>query len=225
LLLKALSFGRSDLSTTQTSIMEHKEYELQVPDGYTLAYHIDASDKKTGALMTVGAFVVLIAALVLVFAGIPKPWSISILASDSRYFLYLVVWLVLEVAYIILHELTHGAVYKALTHQKLRFGITWSAAFCGVPDIYTYRRVAILSLIAPLTVFTVIFAALGLWLRTFSTAWYLVIGILFATHISGCVGDMFMTFKFLTKYKDPRTLMRDTGPEQWIYVPEESLQE
>ena len=205
--------------------MEHKDYELQVPEGYSLAYHINASDKKTGVLMSIGAFVIMIAAVVLVFAGIPKPWSIRILASDSKYFLYLGVWLVLEIAYIILHELTHGAVYKALTHRKLRFGITWNAAFCGVPDIYTYRRVAILSLIAPLTVFTIIFVALALWLRTVSIAWYLVVGILFATHISGCVGDMFMTFKFLTKYKDPRTLMRDTGPEQWIYVPEESLQE
>ena len=201
--------------------MEHKDFELQVPEGYTLAYHIDASDKKTGIKMTIGAFVILLAAIALVYAGIPKPWSLSLFAGDSgRYILFWVVWLVLMVAYIILHELTHGAVYKALTHQKLRFGITWSAAFCGVPDIYTYRRVAILSLIAPLTVYTIIFVALCLWLRTFSTAWYLIVGLLFAMHISGCVGDMFMTFKFLTRYKDPRTLMRDTGPEQWIYVPE-----
>ena len=204
--------------------MEHKDFELQVPEGYGLAYHINASDKKTGALMTIGAFVIMIAAVALVFLGIPRPWSFGMFASDTgSYFLFWAVWLVLEIAYIILHELTHGAVYKALTRRKLRFGITWNAAFCGVPDIYTYRRVAILSLIAPLTVFTVIFAALALWLRTFSTAWYLVIGILFATHISGCVGDMFMTFKFLTKYKDPRTLMRDTGPEQWIYVPEDTV--
>jgi hypothetical protein len=205
--------------------MEHKDYELQVPEGYSLAYHINASDKKTGVLMTIGAVVIMIAAVALVFLGIPRPWSFGMFASDIRYFLFWAVWLVLEIAYIILHELTHGAVYKALTHQKLRFGITWNAAFCGVPDIYTYRRVAILSLIAPLTVFTIIFVALALYLRTVSTPWYLVVGILFATHISGCVGDMFMTFKFLTKYKDPRTLMRDTGPEQWIYVPEESLQE
>ena len=200
--------------------MEHKDYELRVPEGYVEVYHIDASNKKTGALMTIGAFVIMLAAIALVYAGIPKPWSLSVFASDSgRYILFWVVWLVLMIAYVILHELTHGAVYKAFTHQKLRFGITWSAAFCGVPDIYTYRRVAILSLIAPLTVYTIVFVALCLWLRTFSTAWYLIVGMLFAMHISGCVGDMFMTFRFLTKYKDPRTLMRDTGPEQWIYVP------
>lgn len=203
--------------------MEHKDYEPQVPEGYSLAYHINASDKKTGVKMTLGAIVIMMAALALVFFGIPKPWSFGFFASDIRYFLFWAVWLVLEIAYIILHELTHGAVYKALTHQKLRFGITWNAAFCGVPDIYTYRRVAILSLIAPLTVFTIVFAALALYLRTVSTPWYLVVGILFATHISGCVGDMFMTFKFLTKYKDPRTLMRDTGPEQWIYVPDDTV--
>ena len=202
--------------------MEHKDFETEVPQGFREVYHIDASNKKTGLLMTLGAFVIMVLVVVLLFMGLGG-FRISVISGQIWiYYKYLAIWLALSVVYIVLHELTHGAVYKALTHQKLRFGITWNAAFCGVPDIYTYRRVAVLSLIAPLTVFTVIFAALALWLRTFSTAWYLVVGVLFAVHISGCVGDLFMTFKFLTKYKDPRTLMRDIGPEQWIYVPKES---
>ena len=121
------------------------------------------------------------------------------------------------IAYIILHELTHGAVYKALTKEKLRFGITWSAAFCGVPDIYTYRDTALKSLGAPLVLFSVILIPLLIWLYRVDAGWYLVAGVIFSLHISGCIGDLYMTALFLTKFKDPATLMRDTGPEQWIY--------
>ena len=53
-----------------------------------------------------------------------------------------VVFLVSLVLYLVLHELVHGAVYKALTHQKLTFGFTLTVAFCGVPDVYTSRKTA-----------------------------------------------------------------------------------
>ena len=122
------------------------------------------------------------------------------------------------IAYMVLHELTHGAVYKVLTKEKLRFGITWSAAFCGVPDIYTYRDTALKSLVAPLTLFSVILIPLLVWLYQVDPGWYLTVGIIFALHFSGCIGDMYMTVLFLTEFKDPATLMRDTGPEQWIYM-------
>ena len=108
--------------------------------------------------------------------------------------------------------------YKVLTHEKLKFGITWSAAFCGVPEIYTYRSTAIRSLIAPFTLFSLILIPLTVWLHSIDTGWYLVSGILLALHLSGCIGDLYMLMLFLTKYKDPDTLMRDTGPEQWIYT-------
>ena len=196
--------------------MEHKDFELEVPQGYREVYHIDASDKKVGLKMTLGALAILVPVV-----------AVLLLATDfsrfdyERLLFYDVVWIVLMLVYIVIHELTHGAVYKSLTHQKLTFGITWSAAFCGVPNIYTYRRTALLSLVAPLILWTVVLLPLTIWLHSVDMGWYLVCGLLFAVHISGCIGDIFVTWLFLTKYKDPRTLMRDTGPAQWVYVPEE----
>ena len=196
--------------------MEHKDFEFEVPEGYKEVYHIDASDKKTGIRLTLGAFAIVAAviALLFVFADLKQ-------LDRSRLMVYDITWIVLMLVYIVIHELTHGAVYKALTHQKLTFGITWSAAFCGVPNIYTYRRTALLSLVAPLTIWTIVLLPLTIWLRSVNMGWYLVCGLIFAVHISGCVGDMFVTWLFLSKFKDPRTLMRDSGPAQWIYVPEE----
>ena len=197
-------------------MMEHKDFEFAVPEGYKEVYHIDASDKKTAIKMTLGALVIMVAVVALLFicADLSQFDFDKILLYDG-------VWIAAMLIYIVLHELVHGAVYKALTHQKLTFGITWSAAFCGVPDIYTYRRTALLSLVAPLTVFTVILLPLTIWLRFVDMGWYIVCGVLFAAHISGCVGDMFVTRLFLKRFRDPRTLMRDSGPAQWIYVPEE----
>ncbi len=196
--------------------MEHKDFEFEVPEGYKEAYHIDAKDKKTGIKMTLGALVIMIAVIVtlFVFADLKQ-------FDFERIMVYDIVWIIVMLVYIVLHELVHGAVYKALTHQKLTFGITWSAAFCGVPDIYTYRRTALLSLVAPLTVFTIILLPLTIWLRFVDMGWYLVCGLVFAIHISGCIGDIYVTTLFLKKFRDPCTLMRDSGPAQWVYVPAE----
>ena len=192
--------------------MEHQTFERAIPEGYTEVYHINAANKKTGLLLTLGSL--LIAAGLIFFFFM----SIDYISIDLRYLLkYNLVFLVSMIAYIILHELTHGAVYKALTKEKLRFGITWSAAFCGVPDIYTYRDTALKSLVAPLALFSVIMIPLLIWLYRVDAGWYLVVGVIFSLHISGCIGDMYMTALFLMKFKDPATLMRDTGPEQWIY--------
>ena len=192
--------------------MEHQSFERAIPEGYREVYHIDAANKKTGLLLTLGSL--LIAACLIFFFFL----SVDSLSIDLRNLMkYNLVFLVVMLAYVILHELTHGAVYKALTKEKLRFGITWSAAFCGVPDIYTYRDTALKSLVAPLVLFSVILIPLLIWLYRVDAGWYLVAGVIFSLHISGCIGDLYMTALFLTKFKDPATLMRDTGPEQWIY--------
>ena len=193
--------------------MEHTTFERTVPEGYSLVYHIDAADKKTGLLLTLGSMVIAAAVLFVIFRNV----SLINLNIDKM-ISYDLVLLGSLLIYIVLHELTHGAVYKALTQEKLKFGITWSAAFCGVPEIYTYRSTAIRSLIAPFTLFSLILIPLTVWLHSIDTGWYLVSGILLALHLSGCIGDLYMLMLFLTKYKDPNTLMRDTGPEQWIYM-------
>ena len=197
--------------------MEHINYEFEVPAGYREVFHFDAKDRKDAVKMTIWAFIIMVIAVVLVILGA----DLKQIDMD-HVFKYYAVWIVSMIVYIVLHELVHGAVYKALTHRKLTFGITWSAAFCGVPDIYVYRNTALASLVAPLTVFTVLLVPITLWLRSVDMGWYMVSGLLFAIHISGCAGDLYITKMLLTKYKDPRILMRDTGPAQWIFEPEDA---
>ena len=188
-----------------------KHYETELPQGYKEAYAIDAADKKIGlALNLVGGG--LMAALLVLFALIIRPRGFFENYTFSRN----LIALGLLFAYLVLHELTHGAAYKLLTHQKLTFGLTATVAYCGVPDIYVYRRASIIALLAPFCVFNAVFglAAIllpGAWDKMYAAA-------LLAIHVGGCAGDLYDTWLYLTRFKRPDTLMRDTGPKQTFYT-------
>ena len=194
--------------------MEHQNFETELPAGYREAYGVDAKqNKKTVALLTLGSVLVTAAAVATALLLI-RPKGFMEHFSPVKYFIVVAMML----AYVVLHELTHGAAYKLMTHQKLTFGFTLAVAFCGVPQICVYRRTALVSLLAPFTVFTLLFGGAALLLPD---AWDKVYAaVLLAIHLGGCTGDLYDTFLFLTRFRDPRTLMRDTGPKQTIYLPE-----
>ena len=124
------------------------------------------------------------------------------------------------IAYIVLHELVHGAAYKALTGERLTFGMSWSCAFCGVPHIFTYRRTAIISTVAPLILFTLIFIPILGLLFHFSPLYFLIAAFIFGLHLGGCSGDVYVLYLLTVRFRNKKTLVRDTGPEQFFYVPD-----
>ena len=118
--------------------------------------------------------------------------------------------------YTALHELVHGAAYKLLTGRKLKFGVSLTAAFCGVPDIYVYRKTALISLLSPFVVFDIVFLLLTVFI---TDPWYKIdAALMLSIHVGGCAGDLYDTMLYLFKFKDPSTLMRDTGPKQTFFV-------
>lgn len=194
-------------------------YYTDLPAGYREVFHIDAKSKKVGIAFTVVSLVITVASL-LVIGLLTDLSSIADAVKEGSILIPYLVLLAGLFLYIVLHELVHGAAYKALTHQKLTFGITLTVAFCGVPDIYTSRKTALIALTAPLVVFSIVFLALMAGFRTSNPIYFAVFSILFSIHLGGCVGDMYMTLLLMTRFKDPRLLMRDTGPAQTIYLPE-----
>ncbi len=199
-----------------------ENYHLTLPEGYEVGKVIDAKDKKTSLLLTLCSFLLTILALVPILMNLEGGLSQILDSLDESPVGHMVAWLVFFVAfilYIILHELTHGAAYKALTHQKLTFGLTLTVAFCGVPHIYTSRKTALISTSAPLVVFSVILIPILVVLHSVNQLYYLLTGLLFAVHFGGCIGDMYVIALFLFRFKDPRSLMNDTGPKQTFYVP------
>ena len=74
----------------------------------------------------------------------------------------------------------------------------------------------LISLLAPFTVFTLVFGGAVLLLPD---AWdKIYASFLLAAHIGSCAGDLYDTLLFLFRFRDPATLMNDTGPKQTIFT-------
>ena len=147
-------------------------------------------------------------------------------SRQSRYsehtWLIVLIAIVAYMIYILLHELTHGAAYKALTGEKLTYGLTLSVAFCGVPNIYVSRKASLIASAAPLVIFTVLFGTATVILFFVDLALYLACATLLCVHLGGCAGDLWVIFTLLFRIKDASTLVKDTGPKQIFYIKKET---
>ncbi len=197
---------------------EHKNFERELPKGYKEDFHIDARDKGTAIGLTVGSLI--ITAVVFILCLIPVFKSGVDLSNPNPvyFFIFYGIFVISMLLYIVLHELTHGLVYKIMTGEKLTFGITPAAAFCGVPKIYTYKKCALLAITSPLVLFTLILVPMVWLLSYIDGLYYIGFSFILALHLGGCIGDGYLAFLLLTRYKDKEILMKDTGPEQFIYV-------
>ena len=194
--------------------MTRRRFEETLPEGYALRLTVDCQDKKLGILLNLAALAIMVA-LCVVFWRLIQPWE-TFLATPLTSLLKTAVFMIAASAYIVLHELLHGAAYKLLTGRKLTFGLTWSAAYCGVPDIFVYRSAALIALLTPFVVFTIVFL-LTVLLIADPVSRYMA-AFLLAIHIGGCAGDLYDTGLYLFRFRDPATLMRDTGPKQTFYT-------
>lgn len=194
-------------------------FETSLPDGYVLVKHVDA--KHNGKLITIYSLLSFVPFLIilplLVFIAIMTAQDDIAFGNDFVIALMIGCWG--YILYIILHELTHGITYKCYTGQKLTFGLTLTVAFCGVPHIFVRKRASIAALVMPFAVFSVIFLGLTVGLWFISPIYGIVAGSVFALHLGGCVGDLHWIIMYLTKFRKCDTLMQDTGPEQWLYIP------
>lgn len=197
-----------------------KNFEPELPQGYEEAASLDIKNPKTALVFNLVS--ILISFAIIVAVNVLAITSPAISSADEvidSIFTSLVAFFVLSVVYLILHELVHGAVYKAMTGQRLTFGMNLSCAFCGVPNIYVYRRCAFLACIAPLAVFTALFVPLLVYSYLTSIFWFLALGLVFSMHIGGCIGDIYVASLLLFRLRDSKTLMKDTGPTMTIYIP------
>jgi len=189
----------------------NKNFEYELPEGYEPARVIDFTDKKTAIIINAAALViavVIIAAAWLIIKPLDALFSLEALGKTA-------IMLVVLLAYIVLHELAHGAAYKLLTGERLKFGLTMGAAYCGMPHIYVYRRASLISLLTPFVLFSVVFGVPLFFAADKVDAFLLAF--LLANHIGGCSGDLYDTYLLLLKHKDKLTLVHDNGPTQVFY--------
>jgi hypothetical protein len=196
---------------------QSKLFQKTLPESYREVYHLDARKPKVGVIMNLIALGVL--GIVMAIAYIPVArGGLSLKADIPTSLITYLAFLASMVLYTVLHELVHGVFYKYFTGEKLTFGMSWSCAFCGVPHIFTYRKTALIAVVAPFAVFTLLFIPILILLYFVSPLYYLVMAVVFGLHLGGCSGDLYVLYLLTAKFKDKKTLMRDTGPEQYFYV-------
>lgn len=199
-------------------------FERELPEGYKQALYINAKDKKFGIIFNLIALAIMV--IVMVVANLPLyingelSWDI-IRVGSRKLMISELILIVALLVYIVLHELVHGIAYKSLTGEKLTFGVSLTCAFCGVPHIFTYRKTALISVISPFALFTLIFLPITVALYFVSPLYYLLSALLLAAHLGGCCGDLYVLYLILVKFRKKQLLMRDTGPEQFFYVRDE----
>ena len=112
-----------------------KAYQ-SLPKGYKERLQVNLqSDKRTAAKINAGGAITMAAILVIghFIVSVREFFNVD---SLSRYFIRLGVVLVGYIVYMVLHELTHGVVMKAVGGRSVEFGFTGMYAFAGSHEDY-----------------------------------------------------------------------------------------
>ena len=198
--------------------MKSSTFQFRLPDHYRPVFHLNAKSPKTAILFTILSLVPVIPAII-VAARLPDTaGAVPNIDSDLLLLLIPLAWLAIYIICLIVHELLHGLAYRVLTGQKLTFGLSWSCAYCGVPGIYVYRGAAMAALILPFAVITPVLL-LCLWIFRSDLILFDAALLLLGAHTGGCVGDLYLFALFCFRYRNRCALIRDTGPEQTVYLP------
>ena len=185
-----------------------RTYEKSLPQQYKEIAHIRFDDMKTGFGYDLKA---ILPGIVLTALGciVVKPTLTQSLVS-------LVIFVVAIYPYFSLHELVHGMVVKLMTKQSVEIGFNKSGAYCGMPDIYMYRKLAVNCTAAPLVAFSILFGVSAIILIVLGHWSFLPLGLLATLHLLGCRSDVNL-LKELKKHQSELMLVKDTGTEQFFY--------
>lgn len=196
-----------------------KHYFKELPEEYEMDYEIDAKSAKFTIVYGLILNLILVIGTIAICFAI-RNISISDLFGPNRTIkiniLALLAFLASMVAYIVLHELTHGLFYKIFTHEKLTYGFTLTVAYCGCPKLYVKKWPMFITTLAPFVVFSIAFIIPLFFIK--DNAIYVIMSILLGVHIGGCIGDLYCAVLMLFKYHKKNLLINDTGPKQTFYV-------
>lgn len=189
-----------------------------LPDHYVLHETIDLRKNKK-QFWTVNGINLLLAALC-VLGGwfiVDPIAALNGVSEDSFWlgkFLPLSVTIVGMIAYIILHELTHGVFLGAFTGMKPKFGFIGWAAYCGNEGYCTKGKYLVVAL-APLVVWGIVFSVLTVFFH--DNLWFWCIWALQTLNVSGAAGDLFVSYKIARCKRE--VLVQDTGMQMKVFRP------
>lgn len=193
-----------------------ENYYKELPHGYRrLGVFFDIEDKKKGILLNGIGMAFLFISIIAIYLS-DKEEIRKCFEAIRAY--HMLIFSALTIVYMYLHELTHGLAYKMFIHGKIKIGFKGLYAYCSVPDVFISRRVNLIALFSPLTVFSVVGIALVIIFKSSNMLINYYLSIFFVViHLSGCVGDIYLIGLFLTKYRDSNLLTKDEGMRSILY--------
>lgn len=118
--------------------------------------------------------------------------------------------LVMQIAYIPLHELTHGAAMLALSGVRPKFGIRLPYAWCG-SEVWFDKKSHIVTALAPVIVWGIVLQAL---IAALPSEWFWPLWLVQLSNLSGSAGDIYCVW-YLARMKGD-LLIQDTGTRMRI---------
>ena len=170
----------------------------ELPENYELTKNIDfKKNKHEFFLLNILAIFLFILVIVIIIL-IKDKISIGLVQ------LYLS--LLGAIIYTLLHEAVHVIFFKINNKAKISFKFHGFALSVSTPGLYFTKTHFLIITLAPFIVFNLVFLPLLFFVNEY---WFSIIAILFALHISGCSGDLYVTYKLLFMPKD--ILIEDYG--------------
>ena len=187
-----------------------------LPDAYEEIYSLDLQKNiKLAFLVNVIAVVITVILVIpaCIFVPITTLFETNMDMGDSL--LKIVVLFVGVIAYMVLHELVHGAAMKFCGTQKVKYGFTGMYAFACSDDYYDKRAYLFIAL-APVVLWGIVLAVLSL---SVPLGWFWIVYFIQITNLSGAAGDFFVTLKFSRLPKE--ILIKDSGVAMKVYAPKQ----
>ena len=183
-----------------------------LPEGYKEIYAIDLQkDKKMSLLMHLIVFTIAVLMIVPMHFIVPIYTVFSMEQGLGSYMLRFAALMVLLIAYLILHELVHGAAMKICGTKKVKYGFTGLCAFAGSTDYYDKKSYIFIAL-APVVLWGVVLAIVNIFVPV---EWFWIIYYIQISNISGAAGDLFVTVRFSRMPAD--ILVQDYGVSMKVY--------
>ena len=176
-----------------------------LPANYTQSLVIDLMKSRVMAvlsLLTLG-FMLLLGILLC-----PKGTFTII---GFRMLLYPILLLAVAIAYMVLHELIHGAAMYAFSGCRVHYGFNGVAAYAGSAAYFTRRQYVLIALL-PVALLGALLLAVNILLYP-KLFWFVYI--IQMLNVSGAAGDLYVTARIGQMPND--TLVRDNGTVMTFY--------
>ena len=186
-----------------------------LPEDYREVYSVNLETNKKSSL-----YVNLLAIAITVFMAFVMNFVIPISSlfedhiTAAGLILRLLVLIVMILAHIVLHELTHGIVMKLCGCEKVTYGFSGMYAYASASEFFTKTQYLCIAL-APVFIWGLALSILGLWVPV---SWFWIIYTVQIANIAGAAGDYYVVFHFF--FLPENVLVYDTGPSMSVYAPQ-----